>query len=134
MDAEGTTTLWEPTSTRNKVIAAKCMVTALPFTKRPARATLHPTVYRSRRHKQLTEIPREGDVNREWDCSRGHPGKCGRRLIENAYHNRATVFFIGSRITFVNVKTSTRFRIAAQKKGVRLCSETSSPDALSIHW
>lgn len=61
---------------RNEVIAAKCTVTALPFTKRPARYTSSYCL------GDTTHLPRyrEGTITAN-GIVLAATGKCGRRLI-----------------------------------------------------
>jgi len=68
---------------RNEVIAVKCTLTALAFTKHPPCAAPSRRALRAFGGNPLIRVHREDD-RREWDCSGGRPARVwrGGRLIE----------------------------------------------------
>jgi len=70
---------------RNEVIAVKCTLTALAFTKRPACAAPSRRALRAFGGNPLTGVRHEDD-SREWDCSAAACVRAGRLIERRQRH------------------------------------------------
>lgn len=93
---------------RNEVIAAKCTVTALPFTKRFSSRVLHPPSYsrRFRKHNPLIEIPWGDDSRGRELFSRPPESAVGDWLDGWRFHDAAFFASNGGRVHGKHLQTA----------------------------